>query len=172
MRIGLNIVRPLGGHLSMEFAGRPIAAADLPGLIQALRLRRREINHLQKQVIQKRQPLTNAQRQHIFRKTNGRCHICGGEITGTWHADHVFPHSAGGAHSADNYIPAHNLCNNYRWDFTPDEFQLILRLGVWVKTQILHETQIGRLAAERFVAHERSLTRRRRPKISRLGPKV
>jgi len=61
----------------------------------------------------------------VFKKTSGRCHICGGSIDGKWQADHVFSHSVGGAHTANNYLPAHALCNNYRWDHSADEFQAI-----------------------------------------------
>ena len=33
-------------------------------------------------------------------------------------ADHVLAHSAGGGNRLeDNYLPAHALCNNYRWDY-------------------------------------------------------
>lgn len=33
--------------------------------------------------------------------------------------------------SADNFLPAHSTCNNYRWDYLAEEFELILKLGVW-----------------------------------------
>src|SRR3546814_3581972 len=95
-------------------------------------------------------------------------HSCGGTISEpTWHADPVFPHSSGGAHSVDNYLPAHAVCNNYRWDYTPDEYQLILKLGVWLKGEILRETSIGKQAAEKFVKKQASVAKRRRPSPSR-----
>src|SRR5580765_2738113 len=54
-------------------------------------------------------------REAILLKTGGRCHLCGGAITETdWQADHVLAHSTGGKHSAENYLPAHSICNNYR----------------------------------------------------------
>ena len=81
--------------------------------------------------------LTAVERHQVLAKTAGRCHICGGKIKGkAWHADHVMAHSAGGVHDVDNYLPAHSLCNNYRWDYRPEEFQYILKLGVWTRTQI------------------------------------
>jgi hypothetical protein len=83
-----------------------------------------------------RQMLSAAERRQILAKTAGRCHICGGAIEGAWHADHVLAHSGGGGHIADNYLPAHALCNNYRWDYSSEEFQYILKLGVWIRTQI------------------------------------
>ncbi len=77
----------------------------------------------------KRVALTRAERATVLSKTNRRCHICGGEIEGAdWEADHVFAHSAGGVHSLDNYLPAHSLCNNYRWHYDAEEFQWILKL--------------------------------------------
>jgi 5-methylcytosine-specific restriction endonuclease McrA len=147
----------------LEFEGKSISAEDLPALIHSLRMRRKDVKSSTKSSLLKRRALTKSQREQVFAKTAGRCHICGGEIAGRWHADHVFPHSSGGAHSPDNYLPAHEICNNYRWDYTSDEFQLILRLGVWIKTQILHETTIGQLSATKFTSHERSLAKRRRP---------
>jgi hypothetical protein len=34
-------------------------------------------------------------------------------------------------------LPAHSTCNNYRWDYLPEEFQYILKLGVWASTQMI-----------------------------------
>ena len=149
----------------MEFEGRDISGEDLSALIHELRIRRRDIKADSKEKIGKRAALTNAQREQVLTKTGGRCHICGGEIRGVWHADHVFPHSSGGAHAVDNYLPAHDVCNTYRWDYTPEEYQLILKLGVWLKGEILRETKIGREAADKFVKRQSSVAKRRRPKI-------
>jgi len=148
----------------MEFEGKNIAGSDLPALIDELRLRRRAIKAASRQTVKARAALTNAQRAQVLAKTDKRCHICGGTISeSTWHADHVFPHSSGGAHSVDNYLPAHAVCNNYRWDYTPEEYQLILKLGVWLKGEILRETNIGTQAAEKFVKKQASVAKRRRP---------
>jgi hypothetical protein len=83
-------------------------------------------------------------------------------IEGRWNADHVFQHASGGAHSVDNYLPAHPGCNTYRWDYTPDEYQLILKLGVWLKGEIMRETRIGMDAADKFVKRQVAVARRRR----------
>jgi len=108
-----------------------------------------------------RQSLSHGERDQIFVKTAGRCHICGGPIDGAWEADHVFSHSLGGQHQADNYLPAHPICNNYRWFYSTEEFQWILKLGVWLRTQIERETALGRLAAKASCAYDRSRARRR-----------
>lgn len=110
----------------------------------------------------KRMPLSTAERELVLAKTAGRCHICGGLIVGSnWHADHVLAHSGGGTHAVDNYLAAHPTCNNYRWDYLDDEFQEILRLGVWLRTQIERESPIGRDAASAFAKYEQSRLRRR-----------
>jgi hypothetical protein len=95
--------------------------------------------------------------------TGKRCHICGGKIVGDkWQADHVLAHSGGGLHALDNYLPAHALCNNYRWDYSAEEFQHILKLGVWIRTQIERGTPVGKMAARQFLSHEKSRLKRRK----------
>lgn len=92
----------------------------------------------------------------MFAKTGGRCHICGGPIVdAAWPADHVLAYSGGGTHSVDNYLAAHALCNNYRWDYLPEEFQYILKLGVWLRTQIEKQTVLGRACTIAFAAYEK-----------------
>jgi len=110
----------------------------------------------------KRQRLSARERQHILSKTGSRCHICGGIIDGEWDADHVLSHSKGGEHSVDNYLPAHKMCNNYRWHYLAEEFQEIMKLGVWVRTQIERNTKIGNQAAEKFVRYEMQRVARRK----------
>jgi len=115
----------------------------------------------------KRFSLTRAERAAVLLKAGARCHICGGLIAGVeWEADHVFAHSGGGSHSVDNYLPAHSLCNNYRWHYGAEEFQWILKLGVWLRTQIEQRTPAGKVAGEQFIAHERRRATRRRPSKS------
>jgi len=109
-----------------------------------------------------RTSLTVAERLQVFAKTSGRCHICGGKVVGErWQADHVIAHSAGGTHDVDNYLPAHSTCNNYRWDYLPEEFQYILKLGVWARTQIERGTTVGNDVASTFAGYEARRVKRR-----------
>lgn len=110
----------------------------------------------------RRERLSAAERGEILRKTGAKCHICGGEILGSWEADHVLAHSAGGRPTAENYLPAHSVCNNCRWDYLPDEFQLILKLGVWARTQVEKGTDVGRAIEQRFTRCESARIRRRK----------
>lgn len=104
--------------------------------------------------------LTAAERSLILAKTGGKCHVCGGNIVGSWNADHVLAHSAGGVDSADNFLPAHSTCNNYRWDYLAEEFELILKLGVWARTQVERGTPPGRIIGQGFSMHEARRDRR------------
>jgi 5-methylcytosine-specific restriction endonuclease McrA len=108
-----------------------------------------------------RKRLTAKQRKRVLAKTGGRCHICGGKIGLRWQADHVRPYGRGGSHSEDNYLAAHALCNNYRWHYLPEEFQYIMKLGVWAKYQVEKEITVGEQIAAGFVQHERRRIRRR-----------
>ena len=105
--------------------------------------------------------LTARQRQAVLAKTGKKCHICGGAIEGVWQADHVMPHAQGGQHRADNYLPAHNICNNYRSFYGTQEFQWILKLGVYLRTKIENEDALALQLAEKFVRHERHRDSRR-----------
>jgi 5-methylcytosine-specific restriction endonuclease McrA len=106
--------------------------------------------------------LSALERRRVLGKTAGRCHICGGPVADDWQADHILAHSAGGAHAADNYLPAHGICNNYRWDYLPEEFQEILRLGVWLRTKIQNQTEVGMQAASQYVRDDQNRVRRRK----------
>jgi hypothetical protein len=110
----------------------------------------------------KRATLTPQQAAEVFAKTDGRCHICGGEIDSSWQADHVMAHSAGGQHVVENYLPAHALCNNYRWHYSMEEFQIIMKLGVLAKTLIEKGVGPGPELAEAFVRKEHQRIKRTR----------
>jgi hypothetical protein len=134
-------------------------------LLRSLRVTREKGKDRHRKIKQRRRSLSALQRAEIFQKTAGRCHICGGTIEGPWQADHVLAHSGGGTHVSDNYLPAHSLCNNYRWDYSSKKFQEILKLGVWLRTKIERKTQIGTLAAKFYLMHEAlKETRSRKPK--------
>jgi hypothetical protein len=107
--------------------------------------------------------LSSRARNDILSKTGSRCHLCGGRIDSdeTWSADHVLAHAHGGANSANNYLPAHALCNSYRWHFGSEEFQWILKLGVWLRSRIAEDDREALDLADRFVRYERARQKRR-----------
>jgi hypothetical protein len=130
--------------------------------LKRLRAQRDELKAASRSLDRKRSALSSEERDAVLRKTDSRCHVCGGLIEGPWQADHVLAHSGRGAHSVDNYLPAHRTCNNYRWDYLPDEFQEILRMGVWLRTQVETQTPVGRSAGESFIDHEKRRLGRRK----------
>ena len=76
-------------------------------------------------------------------------------------ADHISAHSTGGEHNINNFLPACSVCNNYRWHYSAEEIQIILKLGVWARTKIITEKVLGREIAIRFVKHELETSKRR-----------
>ena len=122
--------------------------------------RKKEMANRRKNGGAKRRRLTVRQREEILKKTDGRCHLCGGKVGARWEADHVHAHGHGGQHSVDNYLAAHSLCNNYRWHYLPEELQYIIKLGVWAKKQVETDTSIGEKIAAGFVQQERTRLKR------------
>ena len=113
----------------------------------------------------KRSSLTKKQRELVLAKTNSHCHICGIEISqNNFQADHVKSHCMGGEHKEHNYLPSCFTCNNYRWHYSSEEIQIILKLGVWAKTKIMNDPMFGLEVANNFVKHEMSLRKRRKAK--------
>lgn len=118
----------------------------------------------------KRSRLTKTQRELILSKTDSRCHICGTKLDSTnFQADHVQSHSSGGNHAENNYLPSCFTCNNYRWHYSSEEIQIILKLGVWLKTKITSDVEVGKELANRFVKHEMSVRKRRKAKQEKKG---
>jgi len=142
----------------------PTDAVELAKMLRHLRFERRKRKaQIAKGRRRRRFPLTHEQREAVFAKTGGRCHICGGTLADqAWQADHVLPYAGGGAHVVDNYLPAHALCNTYRWDHLADEFQWVLKIGVWARHQMESETPLGLSMAERFMRYENARARRRK----------
>jgi len=140
----------------------PDSPEQFAKMLRNLKKTRLKAKKAEKNMGLKRQSLSKLERRQVLEKTDGRCHICGGEVGEKWQADHISAHSAGGPHTTDNYLPAHPICNNYRWDYLPEEFEIILKLGVWARTQIDRETKVGIACASSFLKYERSRGKRRK----------
>jgi hypothetical protein len=107
--------------------------------------------------------LTKEQRLIIHSKTKGRCHFCGIKVpVDNFQADHIQCHTRGGNHHVENYLASCFTCNNYRWHYLPRELQIIIKLGVWAKTEVENQTIVGTQIAEKFAKKE---NRRIRSKI-------
>ena len=141
----------------------PSSAGALRKRLVRLRERRRQRNVARRSAGGiRRRSLRPSDRTHVLNKTAGRCHICGGTVVAHWQADHVLAHSGGGPHSIENYLAAHALCNNYRWDYGPEEFQWVLKIGVWARLQMESGSPIGMTMLKGFFGYEVRRHRRRR----------
>jgi hypothetical protein len=99
--------------------------------------------------------LSKKDKTAILEKTNYKCHICGGEVAlNTFEADHIQAHSSLVNNKLDNFLPSCRLCNNYRWHCDAEEIKWVLKLGVWLRGEMMHKTSIGLLASEKFIKHE------------------
>jgi hypothetical protein len=174
VRIGLStfgrrIGNPFAGF-SNGVDGHKMSADDVFSDVSAFAVELRRLHAIRKDRVKSsrttrppRIALTRADRGKVLTKTGERCHVCGGTIDqDDWQADHVLAHSNGGLHSVSNYLPAHSICNNYRWHYGSEEFQWILKLGVWLRTQVEKGTPIGDVAGAKFVEHDRRRASRRR----------
>jgi 5-methylcytosine-specific restriction endonuclease McrA len=146
----------------MKDLALPRSAIRLAQRLRELRLDRRKRKATQLGLAQSRKRLSGYDRRAVWEKTGGRCHICGESVGKRWQADHVFPRSTGGTHSAENYLPAHRLCNNYRWDYSPEELQWVLKIGIWARKQIETGSPLGVRISEVFYRYEIRRQKRRR----------
>jgi hypothetical protein len=83
-------------------------------------------------------------------------------VVSAWQADHVLAHAGGGDHSVENYLAAHALCNTYRWDYDAEEFQWVLKIGVWARREMERGSQLGAGMLDKFHKYELGRIARRR----------
>lgn len=147
----------------MDEPSHPRSVSALRTRLVALREDRRRRQHQRRSSSPfRRRSLLPSERARVLEKTAGRCHICGGEVVVKWQADHVLAHAGGGPHAIDNFLAAHALCNNYRWDYDPEEFQWILKIGVWARRQMESTSSFGEALRTRFFDYEEHRHARRR----------
>jgi len=134
--------------------------------LKKIRVERRE-NKVKRQ---RNYILSKTDRVLIHQKTDGKCHICGINLSvDKYEADHIKSHSKEGADTIENFLPSCKTCNNYRWDYLPTELQWILKIGVWARTEIENNTATGFLIAKKFTDHEHSREKRRsKPRPAKL----
>ena len=141
----------------------PDSSAKLVARFRKLRAARRRRHERRHGLGVGRRTLTPVQRDEVLAKTPGRCHICGGRLRQDWRANHVLAHSSGGVHDVRNYLPAHTVCNTYRWDYSPQECQWIVKIGIWARLEMEKQrSTLGQDMLEAFHRHETLRAGRRR----------
>ena len=132
---------------------------ELKDILKELRLTRRKGKIKEK----RKYILSKTERKAIHEKTNGKCHVCGQDVPiDKFEADHVKSHSKGGQNNIDNFLATCRTCNNYRWDYLPDEIRWILKIGIWTRKQIEDNTTLGQEIARAFIGHETRREKRRK----------
>ena len=102
-------------------------------------------------------------RDRILAKTDSHCHICGLKLKkDNFQADHIKSHIMGGGNLENNYLPSCSTCNNYRWHYSSEEIQIILKLGVWARSKIASNTPLGLEIANQFIQHEMHVRKRKK----------
>jgi hypothetical protein len=146
----------------MDEPSLPPSPELLAQRLRDLRPKRRQ-SHAQ-QAKAARRHLSAEDRATVLRKTAGLCHLCGGEVVRRWQADHVLAHAGGGKHDIDNYLAAHALCNKYRRHYSPEEFQWVLKIGVWARARMEKNSTLGEQMLRQFFEYDRKREGRRRPR--------
>ncbi len=134
-----------------------------PAVLQSELTRLNQLKEGSKLKAKRSRAPTALEKEEIYKKTDGRCHVCGELLAlEDMQADHVKNPSSGGASAVENYLPACSICNGYRWHYLPHELQWILKLSIWAKAQIVEETTVGKSIAAKFRVHEKHRERRRK----------
>lgn len=112
--------------------------------------------------IPRERPLSKAERAEVLAKTGGRCHLCAGVLRKRWRVDHVVPHYLEGAATLSNFLPICRECNGLRGGYRRDVLRLIMRLGIYAKQEIRHDTALGKSIAGVVYARLKANKKRRR----------
>lgn len=104
--------------------------------------------------------ISKLQKKEIFELTNGVCHICGTHLT----SDNFSITSSLGANSEEKKMPACLTCKKIFDNYLPDEIRWALKIGLWVKTQIGFETDLGNEIALRIIEEEKYRENKRKNK--------
>lgn len=89
----------------------------------------------------------------IFEKYNGRCAYCGREIKAIqFHVDHIQPKCFGGTDELDNLNPSCSSCNNYKLNYTIEEFRAALKKLFSDEVEYLFKSSGKRKLALQFKA--------------------
>jgi len=143
----------------------PDSPAKLVARFCKLRAARRRRHERPRTLRGRRGTLTSSERAEVLAKTRHRCHICGGRVLPGWRADHVLARSSGGTHDVRNYLPAHAVCNAYRWDYSPQECQWIMKIGIWARLLMEKRSSLGLEMLEAFHAYETQRAKRAKKRI-------
>lgn len=103
--------------------------------------------------------LRKSEKQLVFEKTSGFCHICGEELD-----DKKISISTpfNKSDSVENSLPACQSCKRLFGNHLSEEINWIIKIGMWARTQIEFETDIGLEIATELIESEKDREQRRK----------
>ena len=96
----------------------------------------------------------------IFELTNGICHMCGINLS----IDNFSITTSINANSEVKKMPACLTCKKNYDKYLPDEIRWAMKIGLWIKTQIEFETDLGKEIALRIIEEEKYRESKRKNK--------
>lgn len=99
----------------------------------------------------RRKTITVSIKQEVWRKTEGRCHICGRVLVfdagrgkkGGWHVDHIVPMARGGKDGRKNFLPICRICNRLKWHFKGRKIRKLFQFGIIAWRESECRTHLG-----------------------------
>jgi hypothetical protein len=118
-----------------------------------------ELRSEKKNEKKKSKTLKKSEKEEVFKKTKGLCHICGIDLQ---EEKFSITNSFGKETSFETSLPACQSCKRIYDNYLPSEIKWILKIGLWAKTQIEYETEIGKDIAIEIVEQEKDREKRRK----------
>lgn len=110
--------------------------------------------------------IKKSEKELVFKKTNGSCHVCGCKLE---QEKFSITSSLGKENSIENSLPACQSCKRIFDNYLPSEIKWILKIGLWAKTQIEYETEIGKDIAIEIIEQEKDRENKKKTKRNPLN---
>ena len=120
----------------------------------------RRLHTIRNEMDKKESPnFKKSEKAEIFNKTNGICHICGCEL---YFEKFSITCSAEKEKSVESCLPACKSCKMIYDNYLSSEIKWMLKIGLWAKTQIEYETDIGKEIATEIIEVEKDRENRKK----------
>lgn len=132
---------------------------DKPEFLSA-EFRRLKSERIAIKAIKQSSTTSKLEKKEIFDQTNGICHICGIHLK----IDKFSITTSISTNSEIKKMPACLTCKKNYDKYLPDEIRWAMKIGLWIKTQIEFETDLGNEVALRIVEEEKYRESKRKNK--------